>query len=201
MFGARFSRHVAARYRRRGLDKTANRMVAYLTENGIDGASVLEIGGGVGAIQLELLRRGASRATNLELVDSYDADAAELADAAGVKSRVTRRQLDLAATPEAVEPHDIVIMHRVVCCYPDYNRLLTVAADHATRVLIFSHPPLNWLTRVLFLVQNRLFRLRGMAFRTYAHPPEAMASVARHRGLRTDYRHRGPIWQIVALAR
>jgi hypothetical protein len=75
IFGGRFSRHLAKRYRKRGLDKTAGRMVAFLAEHGVEGASVLEIGGGVGDIQIELLRRGAARATNLELVDSYEVDA------------------------------------------------------------------------------------------------------------------------------
>ena len=48
-------------------------MVGFLAERGVEGATVLEIGGGIGDIQLELLRRGASRTTNLELVDAYDA--------------------------------------------------------------------------------------------------------------------------------
>jgi 2-polyprenyl-3-methyl-5-hydroxy-6-metoxy-1,4-benzoquinol methylase len=201
MFGARFSRRVARRYRGRGLDKTAKRIVAYLADRGVSGASVLEIGGGVGEIQLELLRRGASRATNLELVDSYDVDAAELAAEAGMSQRVTRRNVDLALTPDAVAAHDVVILHRVVCCYPDYERLLTAAADHASRFLIFSHPPRNWLARMLFRIQNAGFRLRGMSFRIYAHPPKAMEAVARGRGLQTDFRYRGPIWQMMAFAR
>ena len=116
MFGPGFARHLAARYRKRGLDKTAARMVGYLADRGIDGASVLEIGGGVGDIQLELLGKGASRTTNLELVDAYEADARDLAESAGMRERMTRRQVDIAATPDGVEAHDIVVMHRVVCC-------------------------------------------------------------------------------------
>ena len=115
---APFARHLAIRYRKRGLDKTAARMVAYLVDRGLDGASVLEIGGGVGAIQLELLGQGASRTTNLELVDAYDTDATNLAEKAGMRDRMTRSQVDIAATPGEVETHDIVVLHRVVCCYP-----------------------------------------------------------------------------------
>src|SRR5215204_1149758 len=95
MFGPGFARHVASRYRKRGLDKTAARMVGYLADRGVDGASVLEIGGGVGDIQLELLGRGASRTTNLELVDAYDTDASGLAESAGMRERMTRRQVDM----------------------------------------------------------------------------------------------------------
>jgi 2-polyprenyl-3-methyl-5-hydroxy-6-metoxy-1,4-benzoquinol methylase len=201
MFGPRFARHLASRYRKRGLDKTAVRMVAYLVDRGLDGASVLEIGGGVGDIQLELLGQGASRTTNLELVDAYDTDATELAETARMRDRMTRLQVDIAATPEEVEAHDIVVLHRVVCCYPDYERLLTAAADHAKRLLVFSHPPRNWVTRMFTRLQGLGFRLMGKSFRTFAHPPAALIATAEARGMRTDYTHRGPVWQIVGLAR
>ncbi len=200
MFGTGFSRHLARRYRRRGLDRTAARMVEFLTAHGVEGATVLEIGGGVGDIQLELLRRGAARATSLELADSYDADATALAAEAGLADRITRRHLDLASSPQAVEPHDIVVLHRVVCCYPDFERLLGAAADHAQRLLVFSHPPRNVLSRSFTAVQNQFFRLRGMAFRTYAHDPAAMRAVAAQGPLAVSYTHRGAAWQIVGLS-
>ena len=200
LFSARFSRHLAKRYRKRGLDKTAARMVAFLTEHGIEGASVLEIGGGVGNVQLELLRRGASRATNLELVDSYEADATALAAEAGFGDLVTRQQVDLATSPDAVEPHDIVVLHRVVCCYPDSTRLLEVAAQHATRSLVFSHPPRNFLSRAMAGTENLLFRLRRSPFRTYVHDPEDLAAAAERGALRPRYRHRGPAWHIIGLS-
>jgi len=201
VFGPRFARRVASRYRRRGLDRTAARMVAYLADRGVDGASVLEIGGGVGDIQIELLRRGASRSTNLELVDTYDAEAAALAGSAGVSDRMTRRQLDIAANPEAVEVHDIVVMHRVVCCYPDYERLLAVAADHARKLLVFSHPPRNWISRLAVGAENLGIRVFGGSFKSYTHPPHAMVAVAEGREMRADFRERGPVWRIVGLSR
>jgi 2-polyprenyl-3-methyl-5-hydroxy-6-metoxy-1,4-benzoquinol methylase len=201
MFGPRLARHLASRYRKRGIDKTAARMVAYLVNRGIDGASVLEIGGGVGDIQLELLGRGASRTTNLELVDAYDADASDLAETSRMRDRMIRRQVDIAVSPEEVEAHDIVVLHRVVCCYPDYERLLTAAADHAKRLLVFSHPPRNWVTWTFTRLQRVGFRLMGKSFQLFAHPPAALVAIAEGRGMRTDYTHRGPFWQIVGLTR
>jgi 2-polyprenyl-3-methyl-5-hydroxy-6-metoxy-1,4-benzoquinol methylase len=201
MFGPRFARHLASRYRKRGLDKTAARIVGYLADRGVDGATVLEIGGGVGDIQLELLDKGASRTTNLELVNAYDTDASDLAESAGMRERMTRRQADIAATPDVVEAHDIVVLHRVVCCYPDYERLLTAAADHAKRLLVFSHPPDNWASRTATRLQNLGFRVTGKSFRTFTHPPAAMVAVAEGRGMRADYAYRGPVWQVVGLAR
>ena len=176
-------------------------MVAFLEENGIDGATVLEIGGGVGEIHIELLKRGAARATNLELSPAYDDEARKLLVEAGLMTRVDRRLHDVAIDPDAIEPADIVVLHRVVCCYPDYERLLGVAAAHANRQLVFSHPPRNALSRCVVAAQNLGFRLMRREFRTFAHPPSAMLSVLRDRGLRPMLQGRGVVWQVEGLVR
>jgi magnesium-protoporphyrin O-methyltransferase len=82
-FNQRFARRLANRYRKRGLDKTARKMAEFLQAVGIDGASVLEVGGGVGEIQVELLQAGAARAQNLELSSAYEQQARTLAGQAG----------------------------------------------------------------------------------------------------------------------
>jgi 2-polyprenyl-3-methyl-5-hydroxy-6-metoxy-1,4-benzoquinol methylase len=201
MFNPRFAKRMAARYRKRGLDKTARRMVELLSQAGVQDATVLEIGGGVGEIQLELLRGGAASATNLELSPAYDAEAARLIAEAGLGDRVQRRLVDIAADPTAVEPADIVVLHRVVCCYPDYATLLGVAADHTRRQLVFSHPPRNPLSRAVVATQNLLLRLSGREFRTFAHPPAAMLAVLAEHGLRPSAAYRGPVWQVAAATR
>jgi magnesium-protoporphyrin O-methyltransferase len=200
-FGGRFARRVARRYRERGLDRTARRMVEFLDADGLAGATVLEIGGGVGEIQLELLKLGAGRTVNLELSPGYEAEAARLIREAGVDGRVERRLHDIAVDPAAIPPADIVILNRVVCCYPDYERLLSAAADHATRRLVFSHPPRNLASRAIVGAQNLSLRLTGREFRTFAHPPQAMLDVLERHGLRSAFRHRGVPWQVAGLER
>jgi 16S rRNA G966 N2-methylase RsmD len=201
VFGPRFAHHLAHRYRRRGLDRTTRRIADLLAAQGIAGAEVLEIGGGVGDLQLELLRRGAARATNLELVDSYDADAAGLAASAGLADRVVRRRLDVAEEPGAVAAHDVVVLNRVVCCYPDHERLLGAAADHARRLLVFSHPPGGRAGRTAAALLNLGYRAARLQFRNYAHSPAAMLDVLRRHGLEPVAALRGPVWRVVLLAR
>lgn len=201
MFGTGFARRLARRYRRRGLGGTEQRIVDFCAERGVEGATVLEIGGGVGEIQLELLRRGAAEATNLELVDAYDGEARRLAVEAGLAGRTHRRLVDIATAPEEVAPADIVVLHRVVCCYPDCERLLGAAAGHARRLLVFSYPRRNRAVRAVLAGQNAWFRLTGKSFRTFAHPPEAMLEVLQARGLSPTYRHGGRAWQVAGLER
>jgi hypothetical protein len=199
-FGRRFARRVARRYRKRGLGGTERRMVEFLEREGLDGASVLEVGGGVGELQVELLKRGAERAVNLELSPAYDDEAGRLLAEAGLQGRVERRIHDIAVAPEAVEPADVVVLHRVVCCYPDYERLLGAAAEHARRLLVFSYPPRNPISRTIIWLQNLGLRLMRREFRTFAHPPAAMVAVLRERGLEPRYAHSG-LWEITGVAR
>jgi magnesium-protoporphyrin O-methyltransferase len=200
-FSAGFARRVAKRYRKRGLDRTARRMLEFLQSRGLEGATVLEVGGGVGEIQLELLKRGAERTVNLELSPGYEQEAERLAREAGVDRRVDRRLHDIAVDPADVEPVDIVVLHRVVCCYPDYERLLGAAADHARRLLVFSHPPRNPISRAILAGENLGFRLARKDFRVFAHPPPAMFAVLERHGLRPIFTHRGIPWQVAGLER
>ena len=82
-FTERVARRDAARYRRTGIDGSAQPVVDFVREHGVEGSSVLEVGGGVGAIQLELLKAGAARAENVELSPAYEPYAAELLQARG----------------------------------------------------------------------------------------------------------------------
>lgn len=201
VFGERFARHTAARYRRRGLDGPAQRMVDWLVAQRLEGATVLEIGGGVGEIQLELLRRGAARTTNLELSPGYDAAAALLAREAGLADRMDRRLGDVAVDPSAAEPHDFVVLHRVVCCYPDVEALLGAAADHARRAVVLTHPPRNLLSRAALALSNAGLALTRQEYRMFAHPPETMRRVLDSRGLRVAYQPSGPVWQVLTASR
>ncbi|MEY2516430.1 MAG: hypothetical protein QOJ89_3788 [bacterium] len=192
---------MAKRYRKRGPDGAASRMLEFLEGEGIEGLTVLEVGGGVGEIALELLKRGARSSVNLELSPAYDAEAEQLIREAQLEGRALRRLHDIAVDPDAVEAADIVVLHRVVCCYPDYERLLTAAGERARRLLVFSHPPRNAASRLVIAAQNLVLRMRGSEFRTFAHPPQAMLAVLEDHGLRRAFAGGGRVWRVAGLRR
>jgi hypothetical protein len=201
VFTGRFARRLARRYGKRGLSPVASEIVRFLGTHDISGATVLEIGGGVGEIQIELLRRGAAQATNLEISPNYEMEAAVLLEQSGLAGRVSRRFVDIATSPHEVQPADIVVLHRVVCCYPDYERLLWAAGSHARRMLAFSHPPGNVVIRTVAKLENLMFRLRGDSYRAYVHPPTAMLATLQRQGLSVQFKRRRRGWYVVGLAR
>ncbi|MFL5922353.1 MAG: methyltransferase domain-containing protein [Gaiellaceae bacterium] len=200
LFGPRQARKDARRYRRKGLDATARRLVDELSARGASGTS-LEIGGGVGAIELELLKQGVEHATIVELSHGYDEEAETLAREARMEARIARRHGDFVEQEALVEAAEVVVMHKVVCCYPDPERLVGAAAKHSRRLLALSFPRDTWWLRLGVRVGNVWFRLTG-GIETFLHEPARVVAIAEAAGLTAVLHERsGRFWRVAVFER
>ena len=197
IFSERSAHAAAARYRKKGLDSTSRRIVELLLAQGVEGKTVLEVGGGVGAIQLELLRAGASRAVSIELTPTYELAAAELLAETGLADRVERRVVDFVEAGTEVDAADIVILNRVVCCYPDMPRLVGNAADRARGTLILTFPRRVGWTRLALATANVGFRLTRREFHVFLHPPSRIREEAEAHGLNVSSDRPGLFWEVL----
>jgi 2-polyprenyl-3-methyl-5-hydroxy-6-metoxy-1,4-benzoquinol methylase len=200
MFGPELARKDARRYRRKGLRGSGRTIVERAREAGLGGAEVLEIGGGIGGLAVELVEAGAARATSLEVSTGYEAAARELRREHGLEQRLELRIADVVED-ESIGPADIVVMERVVCCYPDATALVGAAATRARRRLVLSYPRYGRTTRVLVRAINLVLRLRGLEFRTYAHSPATISAAAERAGLRPGRQESGVVWRVAAFDR
>jgi 2-polyprenyl-3-methyl-5-hydroxy-6-metoxy-1,4-benzoquinol methylase len=200
-FTEKIARRDASHYRRRGLDANARRIVGFVARRGVEGATVLDVGGGNGALGLELLKAGAEQAITVELSSSYDATATELAREAGVADRVERRVVDFADAAEEFPEADVVVMHRVVCCYPDGETLVAAAAGRARRLLAFSFPRRAWWTRLGASGVNVFLAARRMEYRSFIHRPDRLVAGAERAGLAAAWEHNGALWRIAGFER
>jgi SAM-dependent methyltransferase len=201
MFKPRVARRSLERHRRKGLDELEREMVAAASQPGLEGARVLEIGGGIGTLQAELLERGAEEGEVVELVPAWEPYARELARERGIEERTQFRIADVLEQPESVEPADIVVMNRVVCCSPDGVALAGQAARLARRSLVLSFPrDVIWM-RIGLGLMNAGLRIARRPFRVFVHPPADLVRAAEGAGLSLVERGQGPLWAFVALRR
>jgi len=201
VFNEKGARRDAKRYRRRGLDGTSRGIVEILKRIGVEGQTVLEVGGGIGAIEIELLKSGAARAINVELTPTYETAARALLDEVRLGDRVERRVEDFVDAAASVEKADIVVLNRVVCCYPDMPALAGAAADHASSTLVLSFPNGRWWTRLTVRLTNAGFWVFRVPFRIFAHTPARILAIAEAAGMTTRVNHPGFFWQVAALDR
>jgi hypothetical protein len=201
MFKPRVARRSLKRYRKQGLDDLERRMVAAASGDGVENARVLEIGGGIGTLQAELLGRGAEQGEVVELVSAWEPYARELARERGIEDRTTFRIADVLESPESVEAADIVLLNRVVCCSPDGIALAAQAAQLARRTLVFSFPrDVVWVRAGLALV-NAGLRVTRRPFRVFVHPPAELVRASEGAGLSLVESGQGALWAFAALRR
>jgi len=188
-------------YFKNGIDKHARAIVEALSARGVEAASLLEVGGGIGGLHLELLKRGAAHATDVDVSSAYLSAAQRVAEKSGLRDKVTYLLADFAREAEQAPAADVVILHRVVCCYPNMPQLVTVAAQHAQRLLALSFPRAAWYMRVFEKLINFGMWITRSGFRFYLHPPEAIQATAQAAGLVPILQKSSWPWQIVIFER
>jgi magnesium-protoporphyrin O-methyltransferase len=201
LFKPSVARRSLEAYRKKGLDKLERRMIASVSASELNGKRVLEIGGGIGRIQAELLATGADQGEVVELVSAYEPYARELAREIGLEGRTSFRIVDILEEPDAVESADIVVLNRVVCCSPDGVDLAAAAARLARGTLVLSFPRDAVWVRAGISLLNAGFWLRRNPFRAYVHRPRALIAAATSGGLRLASGEQGAFWQWAALER
>ncbi|HEY0305104.1 MAG TPA: methyltransferase domain-containing protein [Longimicrobiales bacterium] len=202
IFTERVSKHDARKFRRRGLDVRARRLL-----NAIDRAvrlknkSTLEIGIGTGGLTVEMLKRGAKSAVGVDAINNQLQQAHLLALEAGVSDRLALKQGDATELSEQLPPSDVVVLDRVVCCYPDMVALLHTASTHARGAVAMSYPRAAWYTRLWVKSANVGMAVLRRTFRLYLHSPPAMHALLRQHGfLPRVVGHRG-VWELLIAAR
>lgn len=196
IFGEKGARRELRRYLRKGLGgDDATLIAAWAAEGGLEDVTVLEVGGGIGQVQAELVRAGAARGTVVEVVSGYEDAAAGLARALAIDDRTSFVLADLLETADAVEAADIVVLRRVVCCSPDGPALLEAGAAKARRTLLASYPRDRVAVRAVVRLQNALFGVIRKRFRIFVHPPESLERAAARHGLRRSRVSRGTVWE------
>ncbi|MFZ0014638.1 MAG: class I SAM-dependent methyltransferase [Acidimicrobiia bacterium] len=182
-------------YRRGGPDRRAGDILDFAKSRGVRGKSVLEVGGGIGDLQVEFLKAGAANCVNVELSPEYEDAARRLLEDEGLDGRVERKQGDFVTLAGDLAPADIVVLNRVICCYPHMAAMVGEATLHTGELLALVVPRDGFIGRLFVGVANPSNRIRGCGFRAFLHPVEAIEARVVAGGLRRVHSSRDMIWQ------
>jgi 2-polyprenyl-3-methyl-5-hydroxy-6-metoxy-1,4-benzoquinol methylase len=201
LFNPRTARRELRRYRSQGPSKTTRLLLDALLEQRGDDRTLLDIGGGVGAIPHELLQKGFAQAVQVDASSAYLAVSEREAVRRGNRDRITYHHGDFVDMATTFDDADVVTLDRVLCCYPDVERLVTTSAAKAQHLYGVVFPRERLITRVGTILANVWFRLRGSAFRTYLHPTEQVESTLHRCGFHRTSFAQSFLWQVATYAR
>ena len=182
-------------------------LVDALEQAGLADRTVLDVGCGIGDLAIEAVVRGASSSTGFDLSPKAIDHARELAHRRGVGDRTTFGVGD-GATFE-LPPADVVVLNRVVCCYPNADGLLERTLKAAGSVFAMTAPVSDGFTgtmnRALTRWSNGWYALRKKKygdFRTFVHDLGAIDERVRAAGFRPVTReHKRVVWDLAVYAR
>lgn len=198
-YNARKAASELSSYRNKGPIPSTKMLIDALKTDGVEGAKVIDIGGGIGAVQHELLAAGAAHVTSIDASAPYIQTAREESARQGLTGRVTYYHGDFLELAEAIPPADIVTLDRVINVYPDWKRLIRISTARARSLYGVVYPRDTLPVRMVVSVMNLLV-WRGPVHAS-VRSPEVIDRLASEAGLvRCFSRTTGP-WQIAVYRR
>ena len=200
-FDARLAAEELVKYRKSGPRKETRMLLEALKTNPIQGATLLDIGGGVGAISLDLLESGAAHAVDVDASLAYLDAARQEAARRQHADQITFRHGDFVALSGEIEAADIVTLDRVICCYPDMQHLVQLSAARARRLYGLVYPRDTWWIRALSRLANLALRVTRFPIPIFVHSSQAVDAIAAANGLEKLFHRETLIWQVVVYTR
>lgn len=188
-------------FRRKGPRKQTRLILQAIRSLGFKHADLLDIGGGIGAIHHELLDDAAKQATHVDASAVYLRLAKEEAARRGHVDQVKFIHADFTDVANDLPPADIVTLDRVVCCYPDFRRLLSAAAEHSREAIALTYPRETWYMRIVLYMMNFFQKLRKDPFRVFLHPVNEMDLLLRKEGFQRLSMRRLFVWEMALYQR
>lgn len=201
IFDRRTAEHDRDRYRKNGPDKTTRQLIDLIRPYCGRGATVLDIGGGIGIVDRSLLTVGAGHAVLVDASRAYLDVARQEARVAGMLDRMDFVEGDFVRQAPAIDRADLVTLDRVVCCYADMEQLVALSSGLADVAYGLVLPRDRRGTRWVASLMNAWHRLRGRAYRFYVHPNARVDAIAAAAGLRPREERHTWIWRVVVYER
>jgi SAM-dependent methyltransferase len=185
------------RYKESGLSASSKTLLRFLSDDGISGTTLLDLGCGAGAFTVEALRAGATNAVGVDLSATMVKAATELAESNGFGD-VAKFQVGNAAEAE-LPSCGIVVLDKVICCYPDFAKLLANAGGASRESLGFVIPRNEGLAGLImrpgvWLVNLFEKRRKGSLF--YVHPLDGIDAVLKDKGFKQTRKKPSRIWLV-----
>lgn len=163
-----------ARWHEGKLHSPTRELIEIVRREGVDGARVLDIGAGVGAVHISLLEAGAIAAVDVDASREYLAAARAEAERRGLDHVVEYRYGDVVELAEELPAVEIVTLDSVICCYPYLEPLLAAATRSRPRLVGVTYPRDVWWMRAFMRLYNLVHAVRRSPARYFIHRHESV---------------------------
>lgn len=194
-FDEKEAKSKAKSFRKKGARKATAELIKMMQPQVNPGDSLLDIGGGIGAIGLELKALG--RYTSVDASSAYLIQAQQLFEERNwSKDQLRFIEGDFVEEASKISKHHHLSLDKVICCYPDMEELLKSAAQRCEKQLGLVYPITGFIPNLFQGLANLYFRFKKTAFRTYLHSPQKVHALLTDQGFTRSAKSTGIPWRI-----
>ena len=189
-----FARSYRRRFSKNGFEPSQVQLIEGLERAGYKDATLLEVGSGVGYLHQILLEKGAKTAVGIDLAPEMLEEAKNWALEKNLADRTEYIQGDFIELLDQVEPAEVTILDKVVCCYPHAELLVNASTAKTNRVYALTYPRNRWFIRAAVNISAIFLKLVGSDFRPYVHNPDKIEAWILKAGFKKRYQDQTFIW-------
>lgn len=188
-------------YLKKGVKKSSRPLINATLDLPLSGKTLLDIGGGIGAISFELFKKGIKKSTHIDISKAYIQTFVSEARRRSMEDKIIAKQGDFLALADQVESADIVTLDKVICCYGDYEGLVQTSISKANCWYAYTVPRSVWWVKLVNYVDQFIQKFRKIPFKMFIHPTKSIEEMVKKAGFKKIKQFYQREWLIVLFER
>ncbi len=158
--------------------------------------SLLDIGGGIGAIQWDFLNSNGAHATDVDASSGYLNTARSYALSNNWESKTRFIKGDFVDVSSQIETYHFVTLDKVICCYPGYQHLLANAMAKCDEIMGLTFPMGGPIAHIFSFFNRMYMKIRKIPFRSYIHSAKTVEKIITANGFQIVHRSISFPWRV-----
>lgn len=200
-FFNRWSKKYAKQFRKGKLEKEQRLLLEGVRKSAVVSQEILDIGCGVGALHLTLLKEGAAKSTGVDIADGMLERAKEFAEQLGLTEKTSYINGDFVRVSDSLADADITMLDKVVCCYEDVETLVRKSSAKTRKVYALTHPRESLFVASTFKIQIFFSKLFRAKFHPFWHNWADVRRIITDSGFVPLYENSTFTWSVVVYRR
>lgn len=196
-FSGKRARKKYKKYLKSGADQSTKKLIQALIDKDVNGSTLLDIGGGLGAIHHELIEAGASHAKCADASTDYIAISKKEGERCNHSEKLSYHFGNYIDLADEIGTADIVTLDKVICCFDDMKELVASSSSNANKLYALIYPREKWWTRLFVNIGNLVFTILGNGFRVHLHPDSEVEAIVTRNGFERVFYYNNILWQVI----
>ena len=187
-------------YLKNGPSRVTKKLIGQLEKTNT-GSSLLDVGGGIGAIQWWFLNHGGKQTYGIDASSGYTELVMEHAEKNNLKESAHFILGDFISKSKELPQVNHITLDKVICCYPNFETILNLACTTSLNTVSLSYPMDGFISDIFRSFGVLYMKMTGNPFKPYVHRVASVRALFIENGFELKARELSFPWHIETYAK